>query len=397
MPGMTPEERTHRIVAQAQALGFDLCGVAPAAKFPEMENLSEWLARGYAGEMKYLHNPKRQSPELALEGARSVIVCAMNYNTALPFSTEARAGLQLETASVEPRSRAARKAGGSRAPALQRGWISRYAWGDDYHEVLGNRLQELVAWMRREFAEPHEARWYVDTGPIVERVAAKWAGLGWLAKNTCLINKDWGSWLFLGVVITTLDLEPSLTSDVGASFSWPDAGGEAHTGGQLKLAPTSGVEHVTPLPDLCGQCTLCIEACPTGALVEPYVLDARRCISYLTIELRGPIPNQFHNAIGWHIFGCDICQDVCPYNRRAPVTDKPEFQPRHFKSVKSETETERSGASLFAPSLESVASLDEAGFAAQFAGSAVRRTKWQGFTRNVELVREANKGSSGPD
>jgi epoxyqueuosine reductase len=320
--------------------------------------------------MRYLHNPKRQSPELVLSGARNVIVCGMNYNTPLPYSTEARAALecggltpllegQQSNHDTEPghgrdASNGTDASDGNgekrrQAAALHRGWISRYAWGADYHEVLGQRLEKLVVWMHREFPEPHQSLWYVDTGPIVERVAAKWAGLGWLGKNTCLINKDWGSWLFLGVVITTLDLEPSL--------------GPA-------LRP------VEPLPDLCGQCTLCIDACPTGAIVEPYVLDARRCISYLTIELRGAIPQEFHGSIGWHIFGCDICQDVCPFNRKAPVTDKHEFQPKVLPT----------GESLFAPPLMSISAMAAEHFEQCFANSAIRRTKHTGLARNAALA-----------
>jgi len=334
-----PSERTALIVEQARALGFDLCGVAPAEKFPELEKLPEWLARGYAGEMRYLHNPKRQSPELALPGACSVIVCAMNYNTPLPYSVEARA----------------HASGGAR------GWISRYAWGDDYHEVLGVRLEKLTAWMRAELTEPHQSRWYVDTGPIVERIAAKWAGLGWLGKNTCLINEQMGSWLFLGVVITTLELQPSLELENGKE--------KREKGEPVRLAE--------PLPDLCGQCTLCLDACPTGALVEPYVLDARRCISYLTIELRGPIPEEFQEKIGWHLFGCDICQDVCPYNRKAPVTRQPEFAPRAIG---------KADGTLFAPPLATVQQVTANDFDSTFAHSAIRRTKLAGWQRNTALA-----------
>ena len=196
--------------------------------------------------------------------------------------------------------------------------------------------------MRREFPEPFEARAYVDTGPIVERVAAKYAGLGWLAKNTCLINEELGSWLFLGVIVTTLDLAASL----GAAE--------------------------TPAPDLCGNCSLCIDACPTGAIVEPYVLDARRCISYLTIELRGAIPAEFREPIGRHVFGCDICQDVCPWNRRAPVTALPNFQPRRHEE-----------RSFFSPDLEWLISLTEEEFRDVFRGSPVKRTKWRGLVRNA--------------
>jgi epoxyqueuosine reductase len=207
---MSDAGRTARVIEISRAAGFDLCGVAPAAEFPELARLPEWVDRGYAGEMRYLHDPRRRSPSLAMQGARSVIVCALNYNTSLPFSTE----LPNEIG----------------AQAGPRGWISRYAWGDDYHKVLGGKLDALIETMRQEFPEPFEARGYVDTGPVVERVAAKYAGLGWLAKNTCLIHEDQGSWLFLGAIVTTLDLAES-------------------------LGPAD-----TPAPDLCGNCSLCMDA-----------------------------------------------------------------------------------------------------------------------------------------
>jgi epoxyqueuosine reductase len=311
-----------RTIELARAAGFDLCGIAPAAEFPELAHLGEWLERGHAGEMRYLHDQRRRSPAQAMQGARSVIVCALHYNTALPASIDAAA----------PAS----------TPSGPRGWISRYAWGDDYHEVLGEKLEALVRNLRGEFREPFEARAYVDTGPIVERVAAKYAGLGWLAKNTCLINEELGSWLFLGVIVTTLDLAARLDA------------AEA------------------PAPDLCGNCRLCIDACPTGAIVEPYVLDARRCISYLTIELRGAIPGGLRELIGRHVFGCDICQDVCPWNGRAAVTALPNFQPRQL--------AERS---LFSPDLEWLVSLTEEEFRAEFRGSPVKRAKWRGLVRNA--------------
>ena len=260
------------MVEQARALGFDLCGVASAEDFEELERLPDWLARGYAGEMGYMRDARRRSPGRVLVGARSVIVCGLNYNTPLPYSTEV------------PLSDA-------QAPSGPRSWISRYAWGDDYHDVMRSKLEALLAALRQRFAEPFDARAYVDTGPVLERLAAKHAGLGWLAKNTCLIHPQLGSWLFLGVIVTTLELAPSL----GAGLA--------------------------PPPDLCGNCRLCIDACPTGAIVEPYVLDARRCISYLTIELRGPIPLEFREAMGRHAFGCDICQDFAPgtARRRSPA------------------------------------------------------------------------------
>ena len=260
---MNYPDRTPRVVELSRALGFDLCGVAPSADFPELARLEEWLDRGHAGEMRYLRDPRRQSPSLVMQGARSVIVCALNYNSSLPLSTETPSEISAQTG--------------------PRGWISRYAWGDDYHKVLGDRLDALIEIMRREFPEPFEARAYVDTGPIVERIAAKYAGLGWLAKNTCLINENLGSWLFLGAIVTTLDLPPSLDPNE------------------------------TPASDLCGNCTLCIDACPTSAIAEPYVLDARRCISYLTIELRDTIPEGLRRTDGRHVFGCDI------YAGRVPV------------------------------------------------------------------------------
>ena len=324
---MTNGERTGRVIEISRALGFDLCGVAPAGEFPELANLEEWLARGYAGEMHYLRDARRHSPSLAMQNVRSVIVCALNFNTSLPYSTES----PNEIAS----------------PTGPRGWISRYAWSDDYHEVLGEKLDAMVEKLRQEFPEPFEARAYVDTGPVVERVAAKHAGLGWLAKNTCLINENSGSWLFLGVIVTTLELAASL--------------GPAEP----------------PPQDLCGNCRLCIDACPTGAIVEPYVLDARRCISYLTIELRGAIPEELREPIGRHVFGCDICQDVCPWNRRAPVTALPNFQPRHRDSKSGKAN------SLFSPDLEWLIALTEDEFREVFRGSPVKRTKWRGLVRNA--------------
>ena len=322
---MTPAERTQWINDRAHAAGFDLSGVAPvngelaASKnsaepetFKELGYLPEWLARGYAGEMKYLHDSRRSDPRLVMEGARSLIVVALNYNASQPLSTT-RSAVR------------SREEGRDTADESPRGWISRYAWGDDYHEVIQGKLRGLIAEMRAEFPEPFEARAYVDTGPIIERVAAKYAGLGWLAKNTCLINSRLGSWLFLGVIVTTMELEASL------------AAGQA------------------PPADLCGSCTRCMDACPTQAFPEAYVLDARRCISYLTIELRSGIPEEFRPQMGAAVIGCDICQDVCPWNRKAPVTSLFAFQPREVSEAEidasvlddqsaSTTDTRRSAA-----------------------------------------------------
>ena len=352
---MTAEEQTRWVINQAQALGFDLCGVAPVEDSVELQFLPEWLARGYGGEMDYLGDARRRSPERVLAGARSLIVCALNYNTPLPYSTEVPSHSVTEDSSGTS------------------GWISRYAWGDDYHDVVRGKLEALLKALRNQLGQPFEARAYVDTGPVAERVAAKYAGLGWLAKNTCLIHPQLGSWLFLAVIVTTLDLAPSL------------AAAEA------------------PLPDLCGNCRLCIEACPTGAIVEPYVLDARRCISYLTIELRGTIPEELRPAMGRMVFGCDICQDVCPWNRQAPETTLAAFLPRPIASTNETRNSKREigpsavaatvePVSLFTPALEWLASLGEEEYREVFRGSAVKRTKWRGLVRNA-CVALGNSGA----
>jgi epoxyqueuosine reductase len=322
--GMKTGEDRAWIIERAQGIGFDLCGVVRAEKFPELERFEEWLQQGYAGEMKYLQDPRRAEPSLIMQDLRSVIVCALNYNTEHPYSTDAAA----ETDTKESSSR---------------GWISRYAWGDDYHAVMWEKLNALAAALQERFPQPFTAKAYADTGPVAERIFAKHAGLGWLGKNTLLLNQFYGSWLFLGAIVTSLDLMPSLES------------AEA------------------PPPDLCGKCRRCLDACPTGALVEPYLMDARRCISYLTIELRGSIPEEFREPIGWNVYGCDICQDVCPHNRNAPVTSVPEFQPRLKNSPKS----------LLRPSLEWLAEMGEVEFRETFRNSAMKRTKWAGLVRNA--------------
>jgi len=250
---------------KAHYLGFDLVGVSPLGPFPEAAFYPEWLERGYAGEMQYLERQKRTKMESAsiLPGARSIIVCAMNYNSANPYTQ------------YEP----------------GRAWVSRYAWGEDYHDRVKRKLQDLATWIEQN--SPQRTKAYVDTGPLLERVFAKYAGVGWFGKNTCIINQKTGSWLFLGCIITDLELS-----------------------------------YDTPVADRCGTCTRCIDACPTGAILEPYVLDSRKCIAYTTIELRGEIPEQDRAGIGHHLFGCDICQDVCPWNRKAPYSAEPAFEPK---------------------------------------------------------------------
>jgi epoxyqueuosine reductase len=243
------------IKSRARAGGFDLCGVAPAEHLPELDFFRTWLERGFAGDMHYLHRSaeKRADVRAVLPSARSVIVLGTVYNVDRPYSNDAD---------------------DSDAAA-----IARYAWGDDYHVVIEQRMDALMAWLREAAGPGFEGRAYVDTGPVQERVYARHAGLGWIGKNTCVINDELGSWIFLSVIITNLALRPDV-----------------------------------PAVDQCGTCARCIDACPTGALVEPYVLDANRCISYLTIEVKGEIPAAQRDDIGHHAYGCDICQEVCPWN-----------------------------------------------------------------------------------
>ncbi len=250
------------IKARAAELGFDLCGIAPVDPHRELGFFSEWLARGYAGEMQYLARSaeRRADVRAVMPSARSVICLATVYNTDRPYSTEIA----------------------DRSSAL----IARYAWGDDYHDVIQTRMDALMTWMRERSGPDLELRAYVDTGPVQERVYAQYAGLGWIAKNTCVINPELGSWMFLSEILCSLPLEPD-----------------------------------PPALDQCGTCRLCIDSCPTGAIVEPYVLDATRCLSYLTIEVRGEMPIDQREAVGNRVYGCDICQDVCPWNAQPAGED----------------------------------------------------------------------------
>jgi epoxyqueuosine reductase len=325
-------EITNVITRAATAAGFELAGIAPVEDSPELEYFPLWIADGNAGEMKYLEardeqgRLKRASLANSAPWARSVVVCAINYNTAEPYSTDAR---------------------NHYGENQQRGWISRYAWGQsDYHDSVMPRLLRVEAALRSAVASDDlVTRCYVDTGPIVERVAAKYAGIGWIGKNTCIINQKIGSWLFLGVILTSLDLTPSL-----------------------------------PAPDRCGSCTRCIEACPTDAFIAPYQLDSNKCIAYLTIEKRGAIPHDDKNkdkdedlrsGMGRHIFGCDICQDVCPWNRKAPATSAAEFQPRE---------------ELVNPALEWLADISPEEFRRTFKTSPLRRAKRAGLRRNAVIA-----------
>jgi epoxyqueuosine reductase len=266
---------------QARALGFDLCGIAPATALPELTRLGEWLDRGYAGDMMYLHKSADTRADIRnfLPAARSVIVTATNY------FVDPGAG-------ADPQVAAPPERGGASAPPYTP-HIARYAWGDDYHIVLAERLEGLLDWMRQHAGEPFEARIFVDKHHVQERVFARYAGLGWIGKNTMLINRELGSWTFLAGLAVSLDLERD-----------------------------------TPVEDGCGACTLCLDACPTGALVEAHELDATRCISYLTIEHKSAIPEGARAGLGDHVYGCDVCQDVCPYNLAPLATLDPAWQPR---------------------------------------------------------------------
>jgi epoxyqueuosine reductase len=319
------EEMAHAAKEAALNAGFDLAGIAPVRNedLPEIGAFVEWVDAGRAGEMKYLESRteagdlRRLSAANAAPWVRSIVVCALNYSADKPYSVEAG----------DPR----------------RGWISRYAWGSkDYHEVLLPRLQQVEAAIKQLAAAQGataETRSYIDTGPILERVYARHAGLGWFGKNTCIINQKIGSWLFLGVILTSLEL-PS------------DA----------------------PAPDRCGSCTRCIDACPTQAIIAPGKLDARLCIAYLTIEKRGEVPEELRSSIGHHIFGCDICQDVCPWNNKAgnaPPTTVPEFQPQE---------------KLYHPDLSWLARMDEQAYRHEFRKSPVKRAKYAGLRRNVAVA-----------
>jgi len=316
-------EITSTVMQAARDAGFDAAGIAPVEDSPELEYFPRWIAEGHAGEMKYLEGRdeqgrlKRASLANVAPWARSVVVCAINYNTAQPYSMQAA---------------------GDFTKGQERGWISRYAWSaEDYHESVMRRLRQVEAALRNAGGVDHlTTRCYVDTGPIVERVLAKYAGIGWIGKNTCIINQKLGSWLFLGVILTSLDLEAGL-----------------------------------PAPDRCGTCTRCIEACPTDALIAPYRLDSNKCISYLTIEKRGAIPEEMRSGMGRHIFGCDICQDVCPWNRKAPATSATEFQPR---------------AELVNPALDWLAEMGAEEFRRTFRNSPLRRAKRAGVRRNAVIA-----------
>ena len=295
----------------------------------DAQRFDEWVDKGRAGTMRYLERVNDQGQRVRgrvavpFPWARSAVVCLANYHCAQPRSTD-----KADTGA---------------------GWIARYAWSSrvhadgarhpsDYHKVLLRRLKALEVQLHELYGD-FESRAYVDTGPVVERALATAAGLGWTAKNTCLIHPKIGSYAFLAVLLTSLETEPA----------------------QAKLT----------VPDRCGSCRRCLDACPTDALFAPYQMDATRCISYLTIEHRGPITPELMEDMGRQVFGCDICQDVCPWNRKAPVSADSDLEAR---------------AELVNPALDWLASLDEKSFEQNFNGSPVRRPGFQGLRRNVAIA-----------
>ncbi len=326
-PGLTRE----LVRALAVEAGFDEAGLAAlphANEERDAARFDEWVQAGRAGSMNYLKRTAedgrllRERVKIPFPWARSVVVCLANYNSAQPRS-------------IEP-------------AAAGTSWIARYAWSSrkdaegvrrpsDYHKILLKRMKAIEAWLAEQFG-PFESRAFVDTGPVVERALAEAAGLGWTGKNTCLIHPRLGSYVFLSVLFTSLEI-----NDARAALQ----------------------------ADRCGSCRRCLEACPTGALIAPYQMDAARCISYLTIEHRGPIAPELMQGMGRQVFGCDICQDVCPWNRRAPVSADPELEPRH---------------EMVNPLLDWLAAMEEAEFERHFNGSPVRRAGFMGLRRNVAIA-----------
>jgi epoxyqueuosine reductase len=307
-----PTQLSARIKKESQRLGFSLVGISPVRPPPHEQSFARWLRAGLAGELSYMSRTAalRRDPATLVPWATSVISVGMNYYTPLPRP--------------EPSS-------GSSV-----GWISRYAWGDDYHELMLRRLETLLERIQEMVREPVQGKAFVDSGPVLERDFAGVAGLGWIGKNTHLISPKKGSWFFLGELFV-----------------------------DLRLA------YDRPMRDRCGRCELCLKACPTSAFVGPYVLDARRCISYLTIELKGWMPRHLRPLIGNHVFGCDICQEVCPYNVKAEASAESAYRPR---------------PGLHGPQLIPLLALDTIEFRRRFKGSPILRAKRRGFLRNIAVA-----------
>jgi epoxyqueuosine reductase len=303
---------TESVKALADELGFDRVAIGPAGPPDHGSEFRRWVEAGYAGGMGYLERRlgERLDPSRVLPDARSVVCVALNYYQG-----------EMTDRSWEP--------------------VARYAWGRDYHDVITPRLGRLTAHLTD--AAGARCRAYVDTGPVLERDMAARAGLGWIGKNTMLLHPALGSWFFIGVILTTAELE-----------------------------------YDAPLPDRCGSCRACLDICPTNAFVAPYVLDARHCISYLTIEHKGPIDPGLHQSIGSWEFGCDLCQSVCPWNRKAPITRGRAFVP--------------DGAY---PGASAVLAMEDAEFREEFSGTALLRPKAEGMRRNAAIALANTQGATG--
>lgn len=305
---------TEKIKQLARDAGFEKVGIARVEDLPaESVHLTEWLARKYEAGMSWMagNREKREDPRKILPGARSMVCVALNYYTNVHYPEDSHIGK-----------------------------ISRYAWGDDYHDIVSDKLRILAEKIGK--LAPHaKTRSYVDTGPVMEKFWSARAGVGWQGKHTNLITKDYGSWVFLGEVITDLELEPD-----------------------------------EPMADFCGTCTACIEACPTDAIVEPYVVDSNKCLSYLTIEHKGDIPSEFHPKMEQWVYGCDICQDVCPWNSFQQETAESGFQPRPDNIT---------------PSIEKIAATSKEEFTERYRKSPIKRTKREGLIRNALAVLNGQK------
>ena len=307
---------THRLKTKAVELGFTSIGIARAELLNEEENhLREWVSRGYHASMQWLERDieKRIDVTKVLPNAKSVICVTLNYYSPSRHSEN---------------------------PNL--GKISRYAWGDDYHAVLTQRLEKLYEFLKSEIPGV-EGKIYVDTGPVMDKAWAVRAGIGWLGKHTNVITREFGSWVFLGEILIDAELE-----------------------------------YDTPMLDYCGNCTACLDACPTQAIVQPYVLDANKCISYLTIEHRSELPKEIVSNFQNWVYGCDICQEVCPWNRFQKETEEPAFQPR---------------SENIAPRLAELAEMTQEEFSRRFKKSPMKRTKHSGLTRNAKAVLESARSS----
>ncbi len=316
---VTGVTRAAAVKEHARLQGFDACGVAAAGPADPGGKLREWLDRGYHADMDWLARTSaiRLDVREKLPGAASVVVVARNYYKPAPPEAQG----QDRTVPL-PSSEAT-------------GAVARYAWGRDYHRVMAKPLKRLAAYI--DTLEPGAQSYAsIDSGPVLERTWAERAGVGWVGKNSLILRRDMGSWFCLGAIITTARLEP---------------------------------DH--PTPGYCGSCRLCIDACPTGAIVEESVVDARRCISYHTIENRENIPQSVGSRMGGWVFGCDICQEVCPWNRKTPVSDEPDFEPRPGQA---------------APDLKELAQSDEDAFRARFSGSPLMRAKHAGMVRNARIA-----------